>query len=86
MAPDKLVTMANQIGTFFSTQGRDQAVSGIADHLAKFWDPSMRAAIVAHVRAGGSGLRPDVRLAVEQLAQIHKEPLQSAALTQGTEK
>ena len=69
MAADRLVTMANQIGAFFASQGPDQAVPGIASHLKKFWEPRMRAAIVAHLRAGGEGLRPDVRLAVEELAR-----------------
>lgn len=67
MAPDKLVYMANQIGKFFATQGKDEAVAGTADHLKKFWDPRMRAAIVAHLDAGGEGLDPGVRQAVEQL-------------------
>lgn len=67
MAPDKLVYMANQIGKFFATQGKDEAVAGTADHLKKFWDPRMRAAILAHLDAGGQGLDPSVRQAIEQL-------------------
>lgn len=67
MAPDKLVYMANQIGKFFASQGSDQAVAGTADHLKKFWDPRMRAAILAHLELGGKGLDPSVRQAVEQL-------------------
>ncbi|MGO9172014.1 MAG: formate dehydrogenase subunit delta [Rhodomicrobium sp.] len=69
MPADKLVMMANQIGTFFASQGPDQAVAGIADHIRKFWDPRMRAAILAYLREGGQGLRPEVRLAVEMLAR-----------------
>ncbi|ABE37859.1 formate dehydrogenase subunit delta [Rhodopseudomonas pseudopalustris] len=67
MSPDRLVYMANQIGTFFRSQGADRAVPGIAEHLRKFWDPRMRTAIVAHLDAGGEGLAPDVRAAVEAL-------------------
>jgi formate dehydrogenase subunit delta len=67
MDADRLVTMANQIGAFFASQGPDQAVSGTASHLKKFWEPRMRAAIIAHLRTGGEGLRPEVRLAVEEL-------------------
>jgi formate dehydrogenase subunit delta len=67
MSPDKLVHMANQIGTFFKSQGQAQAVSGVADHIHKFWDPRMRAAIFAHLDAGGAGLDPDVRAALETL-------------------
>jgi formate dehydrogenase subunit delta len=67
MSPDKLVYMANQIGKFFASQGHDKAVAGVADHLARFWDPRMRAAIIAHLDAGGSGLDPPVREAVDKL-------------------
>ncbi len=72
MKPEKLVMMANQIGAFFASQKSDAAVHGIVDHLKKFWDPRMRAAILAHLEAGGEGLQPEVRRAVEQLAQEQK--------------
>ena len=68
MSPDKLVYMANQIGKFFASQGHAQAVAGTADHIKKFWDPRMRAAIFAHLEAGGAGLDPEVREALERLA------------------
>jgi formate dehydrogenase subunit delta len=66
-SPDKLVYMANQIGKFFASQGEAQAAAGIANHLEKFWDPRMRLAIFAHLEAGGAGLEPLVRQAIEQL-------------------
>jgi formate dehydrogenase subunit delta len=69
---DKLVYMANQIGKFFETQGRAKAVAGTADHIKKFWDPRMRDAIFAHVQAGGKGLDPLVREAIEQLAAANR--------------
>jgi formate dehydrogenase subunit delta len=64
---DKLVYMANQIGKFFASQGPDLAVTGTAEHLRKFWDPRMRAAIFAHLDSGGAGLDPTVRQAIERL-------------------
>lgn len=65
---DHLVTMANQIGAFFDTQGtRQQAVAGIADHLSRFWEPRMLRAIEAHVAAGGAGLRASVIEALREL-------------------
>ena len=67
MSPDRLIHMANQIGKFFQLQGRDKAVPGIAEHIRKFWDPRMRAAILAHVDAGGAGLDPSVRDAIATL-------------------
>ena len=67
MSPDRLIYMANQIGKFFQSQGHDKAVPGIADHIRKFWDPRMRKAIFAHLDAGGAGLDPNVRDAIESL-------------------
>jgi formate dehydrogenase subunit delta len=64
---EKLVYMANQIGKFFKAQDRDTAPAKIAEHLVKFWDPRMRKAIVAHLDAGGEGLDPETRRAVERL-------------------
>jgi formate dehydrogenase subunit delta len=69
MSPDKLVYMANQIGRFFASQGDDQAVAGIADHLQKYWDPRMRSTIVHHLDHGGRGLEPLVRQAVVRLKE-----------------
>jgi hypothetical protein len=45
----------------------EPAVPGIAEHIRKFWDPRMRSAILAHLDAGGAGLDPDVRDAIEAL-------------------
>jgi formate dehydrogenase subunit delta len=67
MSPDRLIYMANQIGTFFRSQGHDKAVPGIAEHIRKFWDPRMRKGILAHLDAGGAGLDPDVRDAIAAL-------------------
>jgi len=75
MSPDKkLVYMANQIGKFFAHEGESQAVASIATHLKKFWDPRMRRIIVAHLDAGGEGLDPLARKAVEQLRPAAAEP------------
>ncbi len=63
----KLVMMANQIGRFFVPQKDGDAVAAIADHLEKFWDPRMRAGIIAHLAAGGADLDPPVRAAVARL-------------------
>jgi len=66
---ERLVTMANQIARFFVSQPGDAAVAGVAKHIADFWDPRMRARIRAHVEAGGIGLDPIARAAVERLAR-----------------
>jgi formate dehydrogenase subunit delta len=67
MDVEKLTMMANQIGAFFKAQGEAEAPAAIADHLKKFWDPGMRADILAHLDRGGRGLEPLVRKAVELL-------------------
>lgn len=67
MSPDRLIYMANQIGTFFRSQSHDKAVPGIADHIKKFWDPRMKRAIFAHLDAGGVGLEPNVLEALTSL-------------------
>ena len=67
MSADRLIYMANQIGKFFQSQGHDKAVAGIAEHIGKFWDPRMRRGIFAHLDAGGVGLDPNVREAIETL-------------------
>lgn len=65
---DKLVRMANQIAQFFKSQPHDAAVAGIADHLRSFWTPKMRRQIADHAAAGGAGLEPLTREAVERLS------------------
>ena len=67
MSPEKLAYMANQIGKFFAGQGPELAVSGTAEHIKKFWDPRMRAAIFAYLEEGGAGLDANVRQAIENL-------------------
>jgi formate dehydrogenase subunit delta len=75
---DRLVMMANQIGRFFTPQRDGDAVAGIADHLEKFWDPRMKASIVAHWRAGGAGLDGPVREAIGRLKEAKREaPLEA---------
>jgi len=63
----KLIYMANQIGAFFRAQKPELAVPGIADHLAKFWEPRMREKILNHLDQGGDGLNPLVKEALHHL-------------------
>jgi formate dehydrogenase subunit delta len=68
----KVVYMANQIGKFFASQGPEQVTAGIAEHIKKFWDPRMRAAIFAHLAQGGAGLDANVCAALEHLLRNEK--------------
>jgi formate dehydrogenase subunit delta len=66
-SPDKLVYMANQIGSFFATQRSEDPKAGIANHIQKFWEPRMREAIFAYIDHGGTGLQEIVRDALIDL-------------------
>ena len=39
--------MANQIAMNFGTMGDVDAVAATADHIAMFWDPRMKASVLA---------------------------------------
>ena len=65
---ERLVTMANDIASYFAAEpDHAAAVEGIRDHLTKFWDPVMRRQLKAHITAGGDGLQPLAREAVERM-------------------
>jgi formate dehydrogenase subunit delta len=74
---EHLVQMANQISQFFESQpDHAEAVTGVADHLQRFWDPRMRKEIIAHAEAGGRELRP---LALEAVTRLAAEATSRAA-------
>lgn len=62
----RLRTMANQIARAFATQGDDAAIAATADHIRLYWDPRMKAAILADDR---SALTPIAAAAVNLLAR-----------------
>ncbi len=64
---ERLVYMANQISRFFASQSQEQAIEGVRQHIADFWDPRMRGNIRAHLTSGGDGLDPIARAAVAAL-------------------
>ena len=61
-----LIHLANRIGEFFqSMPDADEAQSGVAQHIHKFWEPRMRRALLAQLDADGAPtLMPLVRDAV----------------------
>ena len=62
----QLVKMANDIGNFFRAEpDREDAIAGIANHIAKFWTKRMRQKLAAH---GESGLDELPREALRRLA------------------
>ena len=61
----RLTYMANQIAREFAPQGETEAVAATAKHLADFWDPRMKSAIIAGDHAALSLI---ARAAVERLS------------------
>lgn len=47
MLSEDLIRMANQIAHFFAVYPEADAVEGVRDHLAKFWDRAMREELLA---------------------------------------
>lgn len=60
-----LVHMANQIAANLAAQGEATAVRETAEHIRKFWDPRMRAAILT---APAEALNPIARAAISVLS------------------
>jgi formate dehydrogenase subunit delta len=46
-----LTLMANQIARNFAVQGEERAAAATAEHIKLFWDPRMKAAIMAGDKA-----------------------------------
>ena len=61
-----LVDMANDITRNFSFQS--DTAARVADHMTRFWAPSMRSMIREHVASGGQGLADAAIEAVKQLS------------------
>jgi formate dehydrogenase subunit delta len=75
MKPDeKLAYMANQIAKFFAAQGKERAARGIADHIAKFWNPDMRRDFLAAAADKDLGLLPEVKAALPFLREQQGTP------------
>jgi formate dehydrogenase subunit delta len=73
-----LVRMANQIAAFFKPYGEDAGVSGVQNHLKKFWSPAMRRDLGAYIDHGGEGLESAVVKAYQRMADEAANPAQRA--------
>jgi formate dehydrogenase subunit delta len=65
---DNLIHMANRIGQFFEAfPDQVEARDGIAQHIAKFWEPRMREELLARIDTDGApALLPLVKAAVQE--------------------
>jgi formate dehydrogenase subunit delta len=80
MDTQNLIDMANRIGDFFeSMPDHEEALTGVADHIHRFWEPRMRRALLAALDeapdANGIALSGFVREALVK----HREELTPAA-------
>jgi formate dehydrogenase subunit delta len=75
-AGEHLVQMANDIGNFFRAEpDREEAIAGIAKHIASFWTKSMRRKIAAHGEEGLDELpREALRRLVATAAPVATHP------------
>ncbi|MGF6921013.1 formate dehydrogenase subunit delta [Paraburkholderia sp. 40] len=56
MDNQNLIDMANRIGDFFeSMPDHEEALTGIADHIRRFWEPRMRRALLAALDTSNEG-------------------------------
>ena len=60
--------MANQIALFFKSYPHEEAVAGVTDHIAKFWEKRMRRQLHEYIARDGSGLDELVREAARRLS------------------
>jgi formate dehydrogenase subunit delta len=65
---EHLVDMANDIGSYFRAQDRNEAIAGIANHIKRYWTPRMRQKLAAYLAAGHGGLDELPRTAFESLS------------------
>ena len=66
---ENLIRMANDIGAFFASEpDKEEAARNIKLHIRRYWEPRMRAQMLAHYRAGGAGLNELAHAAVALLA------------------
>jgi formate dehydrogenase subunit delta len=70
-----LIQMANDIGNFFRAQPRrEDAIAGIANHIANFWTRRMREKLMARLEQGEQGLDELPLEAVKRLSQSTAAP------------
>ena len=66
---ERLVYMVNQIARNFAAMHHDHAVEAVADHLASYWDPRMKAQIAEVLATAPDTLSAVSRAAVARLGR-----------------
>jgi formate dehydrogenase subunit delta len=65
---EHLIQMSNQIAANFSFH--DDAEARIADHITRFWAPSMKKLLSGHIEQGGEGVEEAVRKAMQEISDV----------------
>lgn len=67
----QLVKMANDIADYFHSEpDREVAISGMVNHIARFWEPRMRKKMLAYfAEQRGEGLNELAAAAIARLAE-----------------
>ncbi|WP_022975169.1 formate dehydrogenase subunit delta [Nevskia ramosa] len=69
MNPQNLSEMANNIAAFFAAEPNHvEAVSGVANHIDKFWEPRMQKQLRACIAKGEEQVHPLVIEAMQKLS------------------
>lgn len=64
---ERLITMANDIGNYFRSQPREEAIAAIASHIRRYWTVRMRQKLDAYLAQGHDDLDELPRAAVDRL-------------------
>ena len=82
---DLLIKMTNEIGAFFAgTTDAPEASRAVANHLKRYWEPRMRAQMIAYYEErNGAGLTDLAKNAVALLAAASAAGAPAGAPSQG---
>jgi len=70
MDSKRLIEMANQIAAFYASEPNPEAASaGVAEHIARFWDPRMRRILLQEASTGNETIAPLVDRALREHGQ-----------------
>jgi formate dehydrogenase subunit delta len=62
-----MIHNANQIALYFARFSREEAITGILDHIQNFWDRGMKHQLIDYVARDGEGLHELVLEAVRRM-------------------
>lgn len=78
---DHLIKMANEISAFWEGEAGEKAAPEVATHLRRYWEPRMRAQMIAYYeQRQGAGLSDVAKQAVALMAAQAKAAAASASV------